>query len=121
MDRIVVRISLPEVPSDDMPALEKIKLYARSGYHLHHIGMDEDFERVWSEAFPEAEKGSKVRRNRMATQAEVENATRRVLKEEGGEVKCVWSNHLTTTKAKCGTSTSHVRAATTLQSPSLLT
>jgi hypothetical protein len=45
-------------PPDDMPAIEKIKLYARSGYNLHHIGTDEDFERVWEEAFPE-EKGGK--------------------------------------------------------------
>lgn len=44
---------LRESPPDEMPTLEKIKLYARSGYHLHHIGTDEDFERVWSEAFPE--------------------------------------------------------------------
>lgn len=39
-------------PPDDLPALEKIKIYARSGYSLHHIGTDEDFERVWAEAFP---------------------------------------------------------------------
>src|ERR1044071_3064369 len=42
---------LRESPPDDMPALEKIKLYARSGYHLHHVGTDEEFERVWAEAF----------------------------------------------------------------------
>lgn len=41
------KASLP----DDMPALDKIKLYARSGYHMHHIGTEEDFERVWAEAF----------------------------------------------------------------------
>lgn len=43
-------------PPDDMPALDKIKVYARSGYHLHHLGSDEDFERVWAEAFPNPEK-----------------------------------------------------------------
>jgi hypothetical protein len=43
-------------PPDDMPALEKIKIYARSGYNLHHIGTDADFERVWAEAFPAPEK-----------------------------------------------------------------
>lgn len=44
----------PQYPSppDDMPALEKIKTYARTGYHMHHIGTDEEFERVWAEAFP---------------------------------------------------------------------
>jgi hypothetical protein len=50
-DRIIGSESLKESPPDDMPAIEKIKLYARSGYHLHHIGTDEDFERVWGEAF----------------------------------------------------------------------
>jgi hypothetical protein len=42
---------LRETPPDNMLAIEKIKLYARSGYHLHHIGTDEDFERAWEEAF----------------------------------------------------------------------
>lgn len=51
-----LRATLP----DDMPPLEKTKLYARSGYHLHHLGTDEDFERVWEEAFPEEEEGRKV-------------------------------------------------------------
>jgi hypothetical protein len=41
---------LRQPPPDDMPALEKIKLYARAGYHMHHTGTDEDFERVWEEA-----------------------------------------------------------------------
>jgi hypothetical protein len=58
MNRTLVRISLREAPSDDVPPIDKIKLYARSGYHLHHIGTDEDFEQVWEEAFPE-EKGGK--------------------------------------------------------------
>lgn len=52
------RIPLKETPPDDMPALKKIKIYARSGYNLHHIGTDEDFERVWEEAF---KKESKVK------------------------------------------------------------
>lgn len=51
---------MKEPPPDDMPALEQIKLYARSGYHMHHIGTDEDFERVWGETFPEEEKGRKI-------------------------------------------------------------
>lgn len=55
-DRVYARIMGLEMqkpsPPDDMPALERIKLYARSGYNLHHIGTDEDFERVWAEAFP---------------------------------------------------------------------
>ena len=34
--------------------MEKIKIYARSGYHLHHRGTDEDFERVWVEALPDS-------------------------------------------------------------------
>lgn len=42
---------LRSAPPDDMPAIEKIKVYARSGYHLHHIGTEADFERVWEEAF----------------------------------------------------------------------
>lgn len=50
-DRVIGSEPLKASPPDDMPALEKIKLYARSGYHLHHIGTDEDFERVWEEAF----------------------------------------------------------------------
>jgi hypothetical protein len=44
-------------PPDDMPAMDKIKLYARAGYDRYHIGTDEDFEQVWAEAFPEATKG----------------------------------------------------------------
>lgn len=51
LDRLLGKTPLRETPPDDMPAIEKIKLYARSGYHLHHIGTDEDFERVWEEAF----------------------------------------------------------------------
>lgn len=47
-------------PPEDMPAIEKIKLYARSGYHLHHIGTDEDFERMWEEVFPEEREGTKA-------------------------------------------------------------
>lgn len=43
-------------PPDDMPAIEKIKVYARSGYQQHHIGTDEDFERVWEEAFSNSER-----------------------------------------------------------------
>lgn len=57
-DRLMGSEPLRESPPDDMPALEKIKLYARSGYHLHHIGSDENFERVWEEAFPDEEKGN---------------------------------------------------------------
>jgi hypothetical protein len=53
------RSPLHDTPPDDMPALEKIKLYARSGYQLHHIGTDEDFERVWEEAFPDKKDGKK--------------------------------------------------------------
>jgi hypothetical protein len=56
MNRTLVRISLREKPSDDVPPIDKIKLYARSGYHLHHIGTDEDFERVWEEAFKKENK-----------------------------------------------------------------
>jgi hypothetical protein len=59
-DRVFARLMglEPQRPSppDDMPAMEKIKLYARSGYHLHHIGTDEDFERMWAEALPNPEK-----------------------------------------------------------------
>lgn len=51
LSRIMGLTPAKEPPPDDMPALEKIKLYARSGYHLHHIGTDEDFERVWAEVF----------------------------------------------------------------------
>ena len=43
-------------PPEDMPAIDKIKLYARAGYDRYHIGTDEDFERVWAEAFPETSK-----------------------------------------------------------------
>ena len=49
LSRIMGLTPAKEPPPDDMPALEKIKVYARSGYHLHHIGTDEDFERVWAE------------------------------------------------------------------------
>lgn len=58
-DRLVGRVPPRESPPDDMPALEKIKLYARSGYHLHHIGTDDNFERVWSDAFTKDEEDSK--------------------------------------------------------------
>lgn len=39
--------SLPE----DLPAIERIKIYARAGYKQYHVGTDADFERVWDEAF----------------------------------------------------------------------
>jgi hypothetical protein len=55
--RIMGLIPAKEPPPEDTPPLERIKLYARSGYHMHHIGTDEDFERAWAEAFPEAIKG----------------------------------------------------------------
>lgn len=41
---------------DDMPAIERIKIYAQAGYKQYHIGTDEDFERVWEEAFKEESK-----------------------------------------------------------------
>jgi hypothetical protein len=59
-ERMLGKTPLRESPPNDMPALEKIKLYARSGYHLHHIGTDADFERAWGEAFPQEEEGRKV-------------------------------------------------------------
>lgn len=50
--RIMGLTPAKEPPPDYLPTIEKIKIYARSGYHLHHIGTDDDFERVWAEAFP---------------------------------------------------------------------
>jgi len=46
---------------DEMPALEKIKVYAREGFASGYHGTPEDFERIWQEAFPdtEMEKGGK--------------------------------------------------------------
>ncbi len=46
---------------DEMPALEKIKVYAREGFASGYHGTPEDFERIWHEAFPdtEMEKGGK--------------------------------------------------------------
>lgn len=55
LSRIMGLVPQKPPPPADMPALEKIKLYARSGYNLHHIGTDADFERVWEEAFQNPE------------------------------------------------------------------
>ena len=45
----------------EMSALDKIKIYAHEGFASGYGGNDEEFERIWREAFPrvEAEKGSK--------------------------------------------------------------
>lgn len=39
-----------------MPVIEKIKIYARAGYKHYYSGTDEDFERVWEEAFKKESK-----------------------------------------------------------------
>jgi hypothetical protein len=44
---------------DDMPATEKIKVYARAGFIARYAGTSERFESIWAEAFPEEEKGGK--------------------------------------------------------------
>lgn len=59
LERIMGLAPQKDAPPEELPALEKIKIYARSGYHQHHRGTDEDFERVWAEAFPEGEEGRK--------------------------------------------------------------
>jgi hypothetical protein len=56
LSRIMGLVPQKPSPPDDMPPLEKIKIYARSGYHQHHLGTDDDFERVWEEAFPSSGK-----------------------------------------------------------------
>lgn len=38
-------------PSEDAPAIEKIKIYARAGFINRYAGTDEEFERIWEEAF----------------------------------------------------------------------
>lgn len=51
MDRLLGNTPLRETPPHDMPAIEKIKIYAKAGYKHYYNGTDEDFERVWEEAF----------------------------------------------------------------------
>ena len=49
VDRLL-GITPPRSPlPEDMPAMERIKIYARAGFKQYHIGTDEDFERVWEE------------------------------------------------------------------------
>jgi hypothetical protein len=50
---------LDPLPPEDMPALEKIKIFARAGFLARYAGTPERFESIWAEAFLEEEKGSK--------------------------------------------------------------
>jgi hypothetical protein len=60
VDRLL-GITPPRSPlPEDMPAMERIKIYARAGFKQYHIGTDEDFERAWAEAFPKEEKGGRA-------------------------------------------------------------
>jgi hypothetical protein len=52
-----IESSHPSLP-DDMPAIEKIKIYARTGFSYRCEGTDEDFERVWEQAFKKRSKYS---------------------------------------------------------------
>lgn len=50
---------LRQPPPDDLPAIEKIKIFARAGFLSHYAGTLERFESIWAEAFPEEGKGGK--------------------------------------------------------------
>jgi hypothetical protein len=54
LGKLPQRDPLPE----DMPAIERMKHYARLGFNQYHIGGAEEFERTWNEVFP-AKKGGK--------------------------------------------------------------
>lgn len=50
---------LDPLPPNDMPAIEKIKIFARAGFFARYAGTPEGFETIWAEAFPEEKKGGK--------------------------------------------------------------
>lgn len=56
LDKMLGRVPLDEPPPDDMPAIEKIKIYASAGFMTRYAGTPEEFERIWAEAFPEEKK-----------------------------------------------------------------
>ena len=58
-DRFMGTEPLRESPPDAIPAIEKIKIFARAGFLSHYAGTPERFESIWAEAFPEEEKGGK--------------------------------------------------------------
>lgn len=50
---------LDPLPPDDMPAIEKIRIFALAGFTSRYAGTPERFETIWAEAFPKKEKGGK--------------------------------------------------------------
>lgn len=60
LDKMLGKVPLDQPPPDDMPAIEKIKIYASAGFMTRYAGTPEEFERIWAEAFPEEEEGRKI-------------------------------------------------------------
>jgi hypothetical protein len=58
LDRLFGIAPLRDPLPEDMPAIERMKHYARIGFDQYHIGGAEEFERTWNELFP-AMKGGK--------------------------------------------------------------
>jgi hypothetical protein len=57
--RILSKDSLIELLPDDMPALERIKIYASEGFAGRNKGTEEGVQKLWQEAFSQSGKGSK--------------------------------------------------------------
>jgi hypothetical protein len=49
--KIMGLIPLHDTLPEEMPAIEKIKVYAKSGFAYRREGTEEDFERLWLLAF----------------------------------------------------------------------
>jgi hypothetical protein len=48
---------IDEPPPEAMPAIEKIKIFARAGFIARFAGTPERFEGIWAEAFPDEKSG----------------------------------------------------------------